>query len=68
MDTSGFYKKVSDNEWWFAPNFVYAKNYTLERDGNRESIDGWQWHEEAPNEFKLWEYDNTTHSTNSTMV
>jgi hypothetical protein len=32
------------------------------------SSSGWQWHEEAPNEYKLWEYENTNHSTNSTMV
>jgi hypothetical protein len=57
MDTSGFYKKVSDNEWWFAPNFVHHKDYTLKREGNRESIDGWEWHDKAPNEYKLWEYE-----------
>jgi hypothetical protein len=57
MDTSGFYKKVSDNEWWFAPNFVYHKNYKLNREGNRESVDGWEWHDESPNEYKLWEYE-----------
>jgi hypothetical protein len=53
-DTSGFYKKVSDSEWWFAPNFVYHKNYTLERDGNRESIDGWQWHDKAPMDYLIY--------------
>jgi hypothetical protein len=57
-DTSGFYKKVSDTEWYFAPNFVYSKDYTLERDGNRESIDGWNWHEQAPQEYIIWEYLN----------
>jgi hypothetical protein len=54
MDKSGFYKKISDNEWWFAPNFVYSKNYTLERDGNRESVDGWEWHDEPPQEYVEW--------------
>ena len=47
-DTSGFYKKVSDTEWWFAPNFVYSKDYTLKRGGNRESIDGWDWYDIVP--------------------
>jgi len=51
MDTSGFYKKISDSEWWFAPNFVYTKDYELHRDGNREEIDGWVWHNEAPKEY-----------------
>lgn len=53
-DTSGFYKKVSNTEWWFAPNSVYHKNYTLERNGNREAIDGWEWHDEAPTEYLIW--------------
>jgi len=50
-DTSGFYKKTSEGEWWFAPNYVYHKDYTLERNGNRESIDGWEWHDKAPLEY-----------------
>jgi len=54
MDTSGFYKKISDDEWWFAPNFVYHKDYELERDGNREPIDGWVWCEEEPIEYLQW--------------
>ena len=53
-DTSGFYKKVSGNEWWFAPNFVYHKDYELHRDSNRESIDGWEWFDNAPQEYLDW--------------
>lgn len=53
-DTSGFYKE-QNGEWFFAPNFVYNKNYTLQRDGNRESIDGWKWHDEAPQEYIDWQ-------------
>ena len=53
-DTSGFYKKISNEEWWFAPNFVYNKDYTLQRDGNRESIDGWDWSVEPPEEYIKW--------------
>ncbi len=55
MDTSGFYKKVSNEEWWFAPNFVYHKDYILEREGNRESTDGWEWFDSAPQEYLDWE-------------
>jgi len=51
----GFYKKFDDGNWIFAPNFVYAKDYTLEKDGNRESIDGWQWYDQAPQEYIIWE-------------
>lgn len=52
-DTSGFYKEI-DGEWWYAPNFVYHKDYTLDRNSNREAIDGWQWHDEPPQEFIDW--------------
>jgi hypothetical protein len=55
MNTSGFYKKTSEDEWWYAPNYVYHKDYTLERTGNRESIDGWVWYETTPQEYLLWE-------------
>jgi hypothetical protein len=56
-----FYKKISDTEWWVAPNFVYHKDYTLEKDGNRESIDGWEWHDEPPQDYlKYLENENTT--------
>jgi hypothetical protein len=57
-DTSGFYKKYEDGDWIYAPNFVYSKDYTLERDGNREPIDGWNWYDEAPQEYIIWEYLN----------
>jgi hypothetical protein len=57
-DTSGFYKKFEDGSWIYAPNFVYSKDYTLERDGNRESIDRWNWFDTAPQEYIIWEYLN----------
>ena len=53
-DTSGFYKKLSDTEWYFAPNFVYSKDYELHRDGNKESIDGWNWYDSSPQEYIIW--------------
>jgi hypothetical protein len=57
--TSGFYKFVKEEDsWWFAPNFVYNKDYTLERDGNRVAVDGWQWYDEAPLEYIIWENTN----------
>ena len=56
MDTSGFYKETEEG-WFFAPNAVHAPKYTLERDGNRENIDGWEWQEKAPSEYIVWEYE-----------
>jgi hypothetical protein len=53
MDTSGFYKQTEEG-WIYAPNAVHAPTYTLERDGNRESVDGWQWHEKAPMDYLIY--------------
>ena len=47
QNTSGFYK-YENGEWLYAPNFVFHRDYTLMRDGNRESIDGWQWYDTSP--------------------
>jgi hypothetical protein len=53
-DTSGFYKETIE-QWFYAPHFVYAPKYTLERDGNRKPIDGWQWYDTAPQAYIIWE-------------
>jgi len=57
----GFYKQLENGEWLFAPNFVYSKDYTLEKDGNRESIDGWEWHDKAPKGFIEYLENNESH-------
>lgn len=54
LDTSGFYKELN-GLWYYAPSFVYSKNYTLERGGNQQSIDGWEWHDAAPQAYLDWE-------------
>jgi len=59
MDTSGFYKKTEEG-WFYAPNAVYAKDYELHRDGNKKSIDGWEWCNTAPAEYLLWEISQKT--------
>jgi hypothetical protein len=65
-DTSGFYKKFEDGSWICAPNFVYSKDYTLERNGNREEIDGWKWYETTPQEYLLWNIlNNQQNNVNS---
>jgi hypothetical protein len=48
--TAGFYKLEDDN-WQYAPNFVYAPNYTLlkeEKDTYEYPVDGWSWYDEQP--------------------
>lgn len=52
MDTSGFYKQTEEG-WFYAPNAVHAPEYTLERNGNRESIDGWKWYDVQPYEDEV---------------
>lgn len=51
--TSGFYKQNEVGEWMYAPNFVDAPNYTLEKelkDTYTYPIDGWSWYDEQPYE------------------
>lgn len=63
MKEPGFYKKYEDGYWVYAPNFVCSKNYTLEKDGNRESTDGWEWFDEAPNEYLIWKNNLTNEAS-----
>ena len=49
-DTSGFYKLEDDN-WQYAPNFVYGPNYELVRetkDSYTYPVEGWEWYDESP--------------------
>ena len=49
-DTSGFYK-LEDNNWQYAPNFVYGPSYELLRE-NKDSytypVEGWKWYDKSP--------------------
>lgn len=50
--TAGFYKLEDDN-WLYAPNFVDAPDYTLDRDLRNTyvyPIDGWTWYDKQPYE------------------
>ena len=59
----GFYKKEENGSWLFASNFVYAKDYILEKDGNREEIDGWKWYDEEPLEYTVFKIKQNTGET-----
>lgn len=54
---SGFYKLEENGSWLFAPNFVYAKDYILEKDSNREEVDGWKWYDTPPQEYLIWKFN-----------
>lgn len=49
-NTSGFYKFEDDN-WQYAPNFVYGPGYELLRE-NKDTyqypVEGWSWYNESP--------------------
>ena len=48
--TAGFYK-LEDENWQYAPNFVDAPTYTLEKDLKDTydyPVDGWNWYDEQP--------------------
>ena len=49
----GFYKLDENGSWLFAPNFVYAKDYVLKKDGNREEVDEWKWYDTPPQEYLI---------------
>lgn len=49
----GFYK-FDGETWYYAPNFVCAKDYTLEKGKNTTEIDGWKWYEKEPIEYTIW--------------
>lgn len=46
-----FYKKEGDN--WWRSDWVSNKNYTLD-ENNKQSIDGWEWHDNPPQEYLDW--------------
>jgi hypothetical protein len=49
--TAGFYKQNEEEQWMYAPNFVYAPDYTLlkeEKDTYEYPVDGWTWYDEQP--------------------
>ena len=34
------------------------KDYVLEKDGNREEVDGWKWYDTPPQEYLIWKFNN----------
>ena len=64
----GFYKLDENGSWLFAPNFVCAKDYVLERNGNREEVDGWKWYDTPPQEYLIWKFNNENAVLNDKTV
>ena len=68
MDTSGFYKELENGDWLFAQNFVDSPTYHLDRNGNRESVDGWVWYDEAPDGYIVWKYKQENKQNNTPLM
>ena len=64
----GFYKLDENGSWLFAPKFVQAKDYRLEKDGNREEIDGWKWYDTPPQEYLIWKFNKENEVLNDKTV
>jgi hypothetical protein len=59
--TEGFYKLEDDN-WQYAPNFVYAPTYELikeNKDSYEYPVDGWTWYDESPIEDDITLLDDS---------
>lgn len=55
-----FYKFNKESNEWYAGNEVHFPDgikITLE---NKQSKDGWQWHDEPPQEFINWQNEQNT--------
>jgi hypothetical protein len=55
---SGFYKMI-DGEPWYAPNAVFAPNYTLkkeEKDSIEFPVDGWMWFDSEQEAYEHFNY------------
>jgi hypothetical protein len=49
-----FYKKDENTEEWYVGNEVHFPDGTKINAENKKEIDGWQWHDEAPQEYLEW--------------
>lgn len=50
---------IETNEWYFG-NEVYFPNGVILKDNKEETIDGWNWYEQAPQEYIDWTNEQYT--------
>ena len=43
-----------NNEEWLTGNKIEFPDGTTFKDNHEDTKDGWQWHDEAPQEYLLW--------------
>ena len=48
-----FYKKEKNGNW-LKGSKVYLPNGVILTEKNKQSIDGWEWHDKAPQEYLEW--------------
>lgn len=49
-----YYRNDIEQDIWYKGNEVRFPNGTIIKDGNPQSYDGWEWFDEAPQEYLLW--------------
>jgi hypothetical protein len=48
-----FYKKDENGKWWEAMKIALPSGEILSTE-NKKSLDGWEWHDEPPQEYVEW--------------
>lgn len=49
-----YYKNDIENNMWYKGGEVRFPNGTIIKDGEPQSYDGWEWFDEAPQEYLDW--------------
>jgi hypothetical protein len=61
-----FYKLNTDTGEWYFGNEVHFPDGTKINAENKESKDGWQWHDKPPQEYLEWiENQNTPYDNHN---
>lgn len=50
-----FYKFNKEPQEWYAGNEVHFPDGTKLTAENKQEIDGWEWHDEPPQEYLDWQ-------------
>ena len=50
-----YYRNDIEQDIWYKGKEVRFPDGTIIKDGNPQSYNGWEWFDEAPDEYLLWE-------------
>ena len=63
-----FYKINTETEEWYEVNEVHFPDGTKLNAENKQSKDGWQWYDEAPQEYLDWLSEQDATGTNISPI